>query len=324
MKNLKTVFSLLILASLLACSSDENDVLNDLNNNFESSNVQIKVNAITEPNANRFLNKNANLSIDNFMVNIARIEFEFADGFGNGISSPSIDDSGLSFNQLPQPIKDYLAANYPNDPFCKAEMEDDNDEPYLYEVELVSGTELYFTEDFSLFAVEIDDDGCDSSNDDDNDSSDDDNDYKIFGPFELQVAGEPTVITNIDIPVAEYEEVEFEMETSSDSSSPLFQKSMLMTGTLNGTPFEFYHIFSEDFEVDYEDAGQNLVITNDNNNEVTFQFDLISVINAVNFDAATDGNGDGIIEISPVDPDGNSVLANQIKNAIKQYVELMD
>jgi hypothetical protein len=97
-----------------------------------------------------------------------------------------------------------------------------------------------------------------------------------------------------------------------------------MTGTLNGTPFEFYHIFSEDFEVDYEDAGQNLVITNDNNNEVTFQFDLISVINAVYFDAATDGNGDGIIEISPVDPDGNSVLANQIKNTIKQYAELMD
>jgi hypothetical protein len=267
--------------------------------------------------------KNANLEIESFMVNIARIEFEFADGFGSGISSPSLDDDSLSFEQLPQPIQDYVAANYPNDAFCKAEMEEDNDEPYLYEVELQSGTELYFTSNFDLFAVETDDDGCNSSSDDD-DSSDDDNDYKIFGPFEIEVAGEPTVITNIDIPVAEYEEVEFEMETSSNSSSPLFQKSMLMTGTLNGMPFEFYHIFSEDFEVDYEDAGQNLVITSDNNNEVTFQFDLVSVINAVNFDAASDGNGDGTIEISPVDPDGNSALANQIKNAIKQYVELMD
>ena len=322
MKKVKLILGLVIATTLIACSSDDDNVGN-IDANVNTSNVQLKVSAITQATADRPVAKNANLNIESFKVNIARIEFEFADGFGEGISSPGIDDSYLTFSQLPQPIQDYVETNYPNDAFCKAEMEEDDDEPYLYEVELQSGTELYFTENFELFAVEVDDDGCDASNDDDDDSSED-NDYKIFGPFELDVVGGPSTITEVEIPVGEYEEIEFEMETSSNTSSDLYQKSMLMTGTLNGLAFEFYHIFSEDFEVDYEDAGQNLVITDDNNNEVTFQFDLISVINAVNFDSATDGNGDGVIEISPVDTDGNNALATQIKNAIKQYIELMD
>ena len=98
----------------------------------------------------------------------------------------------------------------------------------------------------------------------------------------------------------------------------------MITGTLNEMPMTFYHTFEEDFEVDFEDAGQNLIINDSNNNEITFNFDLNAVVNAVNFDYATDGNGDGIIEISPIDKDGNSALANQIKNAIVQFAELID
>ncbi|MFO7703227.1 MAG: hypothetical protein R6V37_09615, partial [Psychroflexus maritimus] len=147
---------------------------------------------------------------------------------------------------------------------------------------------------------------------------------KINGPFEIDLTNESTTVVQVEIPVAEYEEVEFEMDRGKDMSSPLYQKSMLMTGTLNGLPFEFYHTFSEDFEIDYEDAGQNLVITEENNNEITFQFDLISVINSVNMNNASDGNGNGVIEISPDDTDGNNQLANQIKNAVKDYVDLID
>lgn len=39
---------------------------------------------------------------------------------------------------------------------------------------------------------------------------------------------------------------------------------------------------------------------------------------------ATDGNGDGIIKISPMDTDGNSALAHQIKELIKDAIELLD
>lgn len=97
-----------------------------------------------------------------------------------------------------------------------------------------------------------------------------------------------------------------------------------MTGTINGQNFEFYHTFSEDFEVDYEDQGQNLVITEGNNNQVTFQFDLISVVNSVDFSSASDGNENGLIEISPIDADGNNQLAHSLRNAIKVYVDLID
>jgi hypothetical protein len=86
----------------------------------------------------------------------------------------------------------------------------------------------------------------------------------------------------------------------------------------------FFHTFEEDFEVDYEDEGQNLIIDDSNNNEVTFNFDLNAVVNAVDFSSAADGDGDGTILISPDDNDGNNALANQIKSAIVQFAELLD
>ncbi len=97
-------------------------------------------------------------------------------------------------------------------------------------------------------------------------------------------------VINVEIPVGEYEEVEFEMDRSSDPSSDLYQKSILMRGTISGTEFEFSHTFSEEFEIEDEDAGQNLVITEDNNNRVIFEFDLTSVFGFVDLSGATDVN----------------------------------
>ncbi|GGE30873.1 hypothetical protein [Psychroflexus planctonicus] len=323
---MKTISKILFFSLSLvffSCSSDDDGGSSPNLSNYEAASLTIEASRATSQSSGRPKDINENLEIASFMLNISRIEFEFADGFGQGISSPSVDDEHLSFDELPQEIQDYVNENHPNDTFCKAELEDDLDDPYRYEVELQSGTELYFREDFSLYATDFDDDGCEDDDDYDDDS-DDDEDYKIFGPFEIDLSNESTTIVEVEIPVAEYEEVEFEMERGIDVNSPLYQKSMLMTGTLNGMPFEFYHTFSEDFEVDYEDAGQNLVITENNNNQVTFQFDLVSVINSVDMNNASDGNGNGIIEISPEDTDGNNALANQIKNAVKQYVDLID
>jgi hypothetical protein len=97
---------------------------------------------------------------------------------------------------------------------------------------------------------------------------------------------------------------------------------ILMRGIISETEFEFFHTFSEEFEVDFEDAVQNLVITEDNNNTVVFEFDLTSVFNSVDISGASDENG--VIEISPEDNDGNRQLAHRIKNAIKTYVDLLD
>ncbi len=325
---MKTTLKFLMICvaiSLFSCSNDDSNT-----NNETKSNLSIKATTTFTPTLERSANA-ANLDIEAFLINIKKIEFEYSENSrsSNTFSKDDDDDTYLTFDQLPTEIQDYILANHPNDPFCKAEIEDDSsDDPYKYEVELASGLELYFRADFSLYAQEQDDSPCNSDDDDDEDDSNsfgDDDEFQLAGPFEINLSNEETTtIVNVEIPVGEYEEVEFKMERSQNPNSTLFQKSIMITGILNGMPMTFYHTFDEDFEIDYEDAGQNLVIDNTNNNEVTFNFDLNSVVNSVNFDNATDGNGDGTIEISPVDNDGNNALANSIKNAIVQFAELID
>lgn len=331
---MKTYFKFLFLflsIALVSCSDDDSSA-DQSNVTGPKSNVTIKATKTFNGSAGRSMAANG-LDIDAFYINIRKIEFEYAGSSRPGSSqqkSSDNDDINLSFDQLPQQIKDYLENNHPNDPFCKAEMEEDDDEPYKYEVELQSGIELYFRADFSLYTQEADDDPCGSDdwNDDNYDPSNsygEDDEFQLAGPFEINLLdNETTTIVNVEIPQGVYEEVEFKMDRSNNPNSTLYQKSIMITGTLNGTPMTFFHTFEEDFEVDYEDAGQNLIIDDSNNNEVTFNFDLNSVVNAVNFGAATDGNGDGTIEISPTDADGNNALANQIKSAIVQFAELID
>lgn len=336
MKTLSRLFVCCLAISLFSCSDDDSS--NDLNNtqnpsDAPKSNVTIKATASFNSSSGRSLFAN-NLDIDAFYINIKKIEFEYASSSlpnngssgNNDDSNDDDDDINLSLEELPDPIIIYLEDNYPNDPFCEAEMEEDDDEPYKYEVKLASSLELYFRADLSLFAVEQNDEPCNGNDDDDSSSGyGDDDEFQLAGPFEINLFDlETTTIANVEIPIGEYEEVEFKMDRSNNTSSVLYQKSIMITGNLNGLPMTFFHTFDEDFEVDYEDAGQNLIIDDSNNNEVTFNFDLNAVVNSVNFDSATDGNGDGTIEISPEDTDGNNALANQIKSAIVQFAELID
>lgn len=163
--------------------------------------------------------------------------------------------------------------------------------------------------------------------DDDDDYGDgfygDDDEFELKGPFELDLLSGQTTITSINIPNGVYEEVEFEMARSTNSASELFNKSVLIKGTIGSTPFVFWHNIDEDFEIDYEDAGQNLVIS-DNSATLVIDFNLDAVLASVDLSNAQDGNGDGLIEISPNDPDGNQSLANTIKDKIEEYTDLLD
>lgn len=331
MKILKPIAGILGIAMLFSCSSDDSDS-NPNMDTVSKSNLEIRAFANTNANSASGAKSASDVEVSEFLINIKEIEFEFAEGFdipGGSSGSSDDDDDDLSFDELPDEIVAYLDENYPNDPFCKGELEDDDDDedPYRYEIELQSGTEIYFKEDFSVYAIDPDDEGCDDDYDDDDEDEDRfdfDDEFELRGPFELNLSEGEVTVVEVEIPVGEYEEVEFEMERSTDPTSELYQKSILMRGTISGTPFEFYHTFDEEFEVDYEDQGQNLVITEENNNSVAFEFDLVSVFNLVDLSSATDGNGDGTIQISPEDEDGNNQLANRIKNAIKVYVDLLD
>lgn len=171
---------------------------------------------------------------------------------------------------------------------------------------------------------ELDDDFYD---DDDDDYGDgfygDDDEFELRGPFELDLLSGQTTITTINIPNGVYEEVEFKMARNNNAESELFNKSVLIKGTIGSTPFVFWHNIDEDFEIDYEDAGQNLVIA-DNSATLVIDFNLDAVLANVDLTNAQDGNGDGLIEISPNDPDGNQSLANTIKDKIEEYTDLLD
>lgn len=150
-----------------------------------------------------------------------------------------------------------------------------------------------------------------------------DDEIELKGPFELDLLGNEITFAFVELPQAQYEEIEFEFDKSSNSSSELFGKTVLIKGTIDGFPFIFWHDFDEEVEIDFEDDDNDIIITQDNNN-ITINFDLTGILAGVDFTTAQDGNGDGLIEISPRDNDGNRAIANQIKNRIKDYIDLLD
>ncbi len=186
------------------------------------------------------------------------------------------------------------------------------------------------------FMINVKDFELEFNNDFNGESGDDDdnsgygpfyNDIELDGPFELDFTNNGIVIpfANVNLPVAQYEKLEFDIAKSNNQSSVLYRKSILIEGTINAAPFLFWHNFEEGVEVDFEDANTDIIIQN-NGDSILINFDLNFMFNAsiIDLSNATDANGDGVIEISPNDNDGNNALANTIKNRIKQSIDLLD
>lgn len=153
---------------------------------------------------------------------------------------------------------------------------------------------------------------------------DSDDDIELKGPFEIDLlSGNSIQLVDIEIPNGVYEEIEFEFDKSENQNSDLFGKSMLLTGEINGQSFVFWHDFEDEIEIDYEDSDQNLIINNDTK-EVVINFDINAVLSMIDLSTATDGDGDGVITISPEDMDGNNDLAEALKEAFKVQIDLLD
>ncbi|MFO8022401.1 MAG: DUF4382 domain-containing protein [Perlabentimonas sp.] len=155
-------------------------------------------------------------------------------------------------------------------------------------------------------------------------------DYDLEGPFEIDLmkdgnALETTIVNNVDLPSAAYEEIEFEFSESENSISDMYGKSMLIEGTINGADF----IFWSDEEIEIEIEFEELVYLDEASRAVlTVSFDLASLFDAtaggIDITSAVDGNENGIIEIYPEDPDGNSDLADIIIEKIENIIEAFE
>lgn len=186
-------------------------------------------------------------------------------------------------------------------------------------------------QEIELELEDLDDQNEETDDDwDDNGFYDSDDDIELQGPFELDLlSANPIELVDIEVPNGVYEEIEFEFDKSEDQESDLFEKSMQMTGEIDGVPFVFWHDFEEEIEIDFEDSTQSIVIDNDENT-VVINFDLTGIVGAagaVDLSNALDGNNDGTITISPEegdDTDGNQLIAEALKEAIKAQIELME
>lgn len=189
------------------------------------------------------------------------------------------------------------------------------------------------------FELELDDDSFEDELDDsmdenfdDDDSWDDDgyldfeDEIELEGPFELDLLSGQITFINTTVPTGRFEEVEFEFGKGKDPQSDLFGKSILIKGNIEDTPFVFWHEFEDEVELDYDDPSLDIIITGGTEGIViNFDFSLLlSSANGLDLSSASDGNGDGTIEISPEDPDGNNDLAAALKNRIKDYIDLLD
>lgn len=189
--------------------------------------------------------------------------------------------------------------------------------------------------EFSLAETDDNDSGNGSDDDDDDDDdngngdNDDDGDYDgddeigLNGPWELDLLNQSAPVTTVTIANGTYEEAEFELSKSLVTTSTIYNKTIEIRGTINGIPFVFWHDEEADFEIDYEDMNQSLVVNN-NSFDLIINIDMNQVLSVLDLTTATDGNGDGIIEISPIDTDGNNNLADELLDKIEDATEMED
>lgn len=182
--------------------------------------------------------------------------------------------------------------------------------------------------ELSKFLVNIDEielEYDDIINDDHFYNSDDD--IELKGPFELNLLSpSPVAIAVVNLPNGRLEEIEFEFDKNDNPDSELYEQTIRMEGTIDGLPFVFWHDFEEELEVEFDDNDSHTVISNDEQN-VIINFDLTAVLNpitGVDLSTAVDGNGDGIIEVSPTDNEDNRALAGAMKQHIKNQIDLLD
>jgi hypothetical protein len=155
-------------------------------------------------------------------------------------------------------------------------------------------------------------------------------DIELDGPFEIDLMknGNPlsTVIAqNVELPQAAYDEIEFKFRESENPISMMLGKSIMVKGTINGTPF----IFWTDEEIEVEIEFEKYVLLEDAQMAyITVTFDILSLFNpaagGIDISGATDGNENGIIEIYPEDPDGNEDLAVKLWDRLEDIIEAFE
>jgi len=154
---------------------------------------------------------------------------------------------------------------------------------------------------------------------------------ELQGPFEVDLVNNgntqlTNLVTGVQLPQATFDELEFEFERSENRASPLFGRSILVQGTINGVPFEYFSTMDE-FEVELE-FEPPVDLTAAGGVSVVVSIDLAAIFDptrgGVDISRATDLNGNGRIEIHLLDNDGNRALADRLDDAIWNAIDTIE
>jgi hypothetical protein len=155
--------------------------------------------------------------------------------------------------------------------------------------------------------------------------------FELNGPFEVDLVKDgntqlTTLVRGITLPQTKFDEIEFEFEVSENRASELFGRSILVRGTINNVPFVYFSTIDE-FEVEIEfEPPVDLTVAG--NVSITVSIDLSAIFDpargGVDITRATDGNGNGTIEIHLLDNDGNRGLADRIDDAIWRAIDTIE
>ena len=154
---------------------------------------------------------------------------------------------------------------------------------------------------------------------------------ELEGPFEVDLVSNgntqlTNLVTGVQLPQATFDELEFEFELSENRASPLFGRSILVQGTINGVRFEYFSTIDE-FAVELE-FEPPVDLTAAGGVSVVVSIDLAAIFDplrgGVDISRATDGNGNGTIEIHLLDNDGNRALADRLDDAIWNAIDTIE
>jgi hypothetical protein len=155
-------------------------------------------------------------------------------------------------------------------------------------------------------------------------------DTKLNGPFLLDLLDQDKtlnqVITSVDIPNGKYEEIKFKFQKSLVAGE-MSGKTFLIKGTINGKDFKIWSDKEIQIGMDFEDNNKDINV-NSNNLSLNIKMQLDAIMAKIteigNLGTLTDGNDDGVIEISTTAVDGNQKIGDLIKGLIEKECHLDD
>ena len=155
-------------------------------------------------------------------------------------------------------------------------------------------------------------------------------DVKLNGPFLLDLMDPNQTlsqfITSVTVPNAKYEEIKFQFEKSTVAGE-MFDKTFLIKGTINGKAFALWSTKNIEVKTDFDDNAKDFTIHGNNASiDIKLRLDALTA-KLIDLDSQSlliDLDGDGVIEISTDNEDGNHDLGDLLRELLENNTHLND